>query len=131
MNKRWTHSNKAIYNLGYHFVWCPKFRRSILFGDLSKRLSEILNEKAKELDVIIEGAQINGDHLHLFVRCSPIDSPHFIVQQFKGVSSNKLRKEFPELMKMPSLWTRSYYCESIGHISKNIIKKYIKDQKNK
>ena len=131
MNKRWTHSNKAIYNIGYHLVWCPKFRRNILSGNLEKRLLEILYEKAKDLNVSIENAQINGDHVHLFVRCSPIDSPHFIVQQFKGVSSNILRKEFPNLMKMPSLWTRSYYCESIGHISEKIVKKYIEDQKNK
>jgi len=27
-------------------------------------------------------------------------------------------------------WTRSYYCESIGHISEEAVKKYIKDQKN-
>jgi REP element-mobilizing transposase RayT len=31
---------------------------------------------------------------------------------------------------MPTLWTRSYYCESVGHISENIIKKYIEDQKS-
>ena len=81
MNRRWTHSNKAVYNLGYHLVWCPKFRRNILFGKLSKRLSEIINKKAEELDIVIENEQINGDHVHLFVKCSPIDSPHFIVQQ--------------------------------------------------
>ena len=27
-------------------------------------------------------------------------------------------------------WTRSYYCESIGHISEESVKKYIEDQKN-
>jgi putative transposase len=131
MKKRWTHSNKAIYNLGYHLIWCPKFRRNILFGKLSNRLKEILIEKSKDIEVSIENLQINGDHVHLFVKCSPIDSPHFIVQQLKGASSNILRKEFPELMKMPSLWTRSYYCESIGKISEGEIKKYIENQKNK
>jgi putative transposase len=131
MKKRWTHSNKAIYNLGYHLIWCPKFRRNILFGKLSNRLKEILIEKSKDIEVSIENLQINGDHVHLFVKCSPIDSPHFIVQQLKGASSNILRKEFPELMKMPSLWTRSYYCESIGKISEDEIKKYIENQKNK
>lgn len=29
------------------------------------------------------------------------------------------------------LWARSFYCESIGHISEATIKKYIEEQKNK
>ncbi|MDR1379804.1 MAG: transposase [Synergistaceae bacterium] len=39
--------------------------------------------------------------------------------------------ELPHLLKMPSLWTRSYYCESVGHISKKTIMKCIEEQKNK
>jgi len=30
-----------------------------------------------------------------------------------------------------TLWTNSYYCESVGHISEDTIKKYIEDQKTK
>jgi len=47
-------------------------------------------------------------------------------------SSRVLRKEFPFLKsRLPSLWTRSYYCESVGHISEETIRKYIEDQKGK
>ena len=39
--------------------------------------------------------------------------------------------EFPKLKsRIPTLWTRSYYCESIGHISEEAVKKYIEEQKN-
>ena len=76
--------------------------------------------------------EIMPDHVHIFVKANPVASPHWIVQQFKGYSSNILRKEFPELKsKLPTLWTRSYYCESVGHISEDTIKKYIEDQKGK
>lgn len=62
---------------------------------------------------------------------SPVDSPHYIVQQFKGVTSWTLRLGFPGIKKkVPTLWTRSYYCESIGHISVEIVQRYIEDQKN-
>lgn len=72
------------------------------------------------------------DHVHLFVKSDPRNSPHFIVQQFKGHTSRVLREEFPSLKsRLPSLWTRSYYCESVGHISEETIKKYIEDQKGK
>jgi len=56
----------------------------------------------------------------------------FIVQQLKGYTSRILRQEYSSLMtRIPTLWTRSYYCESIGHISEFTIKKYIEEQKLK
>jgi putative transposase len=75
------------------------------------------------------------DHTHLFIKSTPVLSPHYIVQQLKGYTSHELRKEFPQLKsKLPTLWTRSYYCESVaptGHpISAETIKKYIDGQKN-
>lgn len=127
---RWTHSNKAVFNIGYHFIWCSKYRRKVLIGDIEARLREMLVLKAKEIGVEIQSLEIMPDHVHLFVKSSPVASPHWIVQQLKGYTSNALRKEFRMLKsKLPTLWTRSYYCESVGHISEDTIKKYIGDQK--
>lgn len=129
---RWDKSNKATYNIGYHLIWCPKYRRRVLVGLIEKRLKELLYEKADGLSIIIEKMEVMPDHVHLFVKCSPINSPHLIVKHLKGYSSRIMRLEFPKLKsRLPSLWTRSYYCESIGHISEETIKKYIDDQKNK
>ena len=38
MSERWKKSNKAVYNLGYHLIWCPKYRRKILYGDVRKAI---------------------------------------------------------------------------------------------
>ena len=131
MKKRWTHSNKAIYNIAYHLIWCPKYRRKVLVGEKEKRLKELLIKKSKELAVVIEKMEVMPDHIHLFIKASPTDSPHWIVQQFKGYTSRILRSEFPDLKsRLPTLWTRSYYCESVGHISEATILRYIEDQKN-
>ena len=130
--KRWTTSNKAVYNVNYHLIWCPKYRRKVLTGEVETRLKGLLNEKAKKIDVTIEKLEVMPDHVHLFVKASPVDSPHFIVQQLKGYTSRILRSEFPFLKsRLPTLWTRSYYCESIGHISQETIKRYIENQRNK
>jgi putative transposase len=70
------------------------------------------------------------EHVHLFIKAQPVDSPHFIVQQLKGYTSRIMRQEFKSLVtRIPSLWTRSYYVESVGHISEETIKKYIAEQK--
>lgn len=128
--KRWTTSNKAVYNIGYHLIWCPKYRRKVLVGDVEVRLRELFLERANEIGVSIEQMEVMPDHVHLFVKSPPTLAPHYIVQQLKGASSRILRDEFPHLKsRLPTLWTRSYYCESVGHISEDTIRKYIEDQK--
>lgn len=130
-NERWTTSNKAVYNIGYHLIWCPKYRRKVLTDAVETRLKEMLIAKATELGLTIETMEVMPDHVHLFIKAPPTLAPHFIVQQLKGYTSYQLRKEFPTLKsRLPTLWTRSYYCESIGYISEEIVKRYIEDQKN-
>ena len=128
--ERWTTSNKAVYNISYHLIWCPKYRRKILVDKVEVRLKELLISKAIELDLVIDAMEVMPDHVHLFVKAQPIHSPHYIVQQLKGYTSFVLRNEFPKVKsRLPSLWTRSYYCESVGHISEDTIQKYIEQQK--
>jgi len=104
----------------------------VLTGDAETRLKELLAEKAGQIDIEIVQMEIMPDHVHLFIKATPVNSPHYIVQQLKGYTSRVLRQEFPSLKsRLPSLWTRSYYCESVGHISEETILKYIEDQKNR
>ena len=128
---RWTKSNTTVYNIGYHLIWCPKYRRKVLVGEVEKRLVQLLNEKSKQHSWILDTIEIMPDHVHVFIKASPVHAIQYIVNQLKGHTSRILRKEFPALRsRIPSLWTRSYYVETIGHISEKTIKQYIKDQKN-
>lgn len=127
---RYTCSRHCIYNVSYHIIWCPKYRRKVLIDGVDVRLKELLLEKAQMLEVTIERMEVMPDHVHLFVKANPQLPIHFIINQFKGYSSVILRNEFPKLRsRLPSLWTHSYYVETIGHISEATIKKYIEDQK--
>jgi putative transposase len=132
MKQRWKSSVKAKFNIAYHLIWCPKYRRKVLVNGVDVRLKELLVEKAKDLNISIENIEVMPDHVHLFVKCNPTDNPQQIVGQLKGYASRYLRKEFPTLKsRLPCLWTRSYFAESVGHISEATIKKYIEEQKNK
>jgi putative transposase len=132
VTKRWKRSNKSVYNIGYHLIWCPKYRRKVLVNPVDKELKRLLFIKSKEINVDIENLEIMPDHVHLFVKSDPTSAPHWIVQQFKGYTSSMLRSKFKFLTtKLPTMWSRSYYCESVGHISEATIKKYIEEQKGK
>ena len=129
---RWVNSNTSVYNLGYHIIWCPKYRRKVLINEIENKLKEIIITKCNELDCYVHELNIMPDHVHLFVKTKPTIAPHFLIKQIKGISSRILRNEFKELKrKMPSMWTRSYFIESVGHISQETIEKYIQEQKNK
>ena len=129
---RWTTSKTTVYNLGYHIIFCPKYRREVLTGKIEQRLKQLFLEKANELEIEIQDLTIMPDHVHLFIKADPTLAPHYIVRQLKGYSAKILREEFPELKsRLPSLWTRSYYVESVGHISEDTIRKYIEDQEGK
>ena len=132
MKNRWKSSHKAVYNIGYHLIWCPKYRRKVLVDAVEQRLKELVIEKAASIGVSIEQMEVIPDYIHIFVKTGPTNPPHYIVQQLKGYTSHLLREEFPTLKsKLPTLWTRSYYCESVGHISEETVKHYIADQKNR
>ena len=86
------------------------------------------SNSSQRIVILIE---VMAEHVHLFVKAKPSAAPHWIVQQLKGCRSRLLWQEYPELKsKLPALWTRSYYCENVGHISETSIGKTIDDQKD-
>jgi putative transposase len=117
--------------LKYHIVWCTKYRRKFLDIEKQKYLKTLLVEKAFHNGYTIEALETMEDHVHIFLSASVKDSVHRIVSQLKGYSSFKLKNKFPSLKtRVPNIWTRSYYAGTIGHISEETVKKYIKNQKN-
>lgn len=127
---RYKYASHCVYNMGFHIIFCPKYRRKVLVDGIDERLEELLLEKAEDLEIQIDQMEVTPDHVHLFVKCKPTLAVHHIINQLKGYTSVILRREFPKLKsRLPTLWTRSYYVESVGHISEEAIRKYIEDQK--
>ena len=128
--KNLKHNTTSVVNINYHIIWCPKYRRSVLVGGVETRLKELLPELAEESGCTIETMEVMPDHIRIFLKGTPTIPIHLIVKNLKGKSSRILRAEFPHLKKrLPCLWTRSYYCETIGCINEETIKKYIENQK--
>lgn len=125
------HNRTSVTMINYHIVFCPKYRRHILVGKIKDRLEEIMQNVALENGWEITAKEVMPDHVHLFVSANVKSKPESVVKRFKGRSSRYLRKEFPELLKMPTLWTRSYFLATAGNVSASTIKKYIEQQWDK
>jgi putative transposase len=132
MNARYRQNAGATYSLKYHIVWCPKYRRAVLVDVVADRLRAILTEKSAQLGMKIQALEVLPDHVHLFVESDPTRCVAEIVNRLKGYTSHLLRQEFPSLRsRLPTLWSRSYYAGSVGHVSAATVERYIAEQKGK
>jgi putative transposase len=132
MEARYRKNAGAVFSLKYHLVWCPKYRRRVLEGEIATRLRYLLIEKATEFDITVHALEIMPDHVHLFVESDPTLCVAEIVNRLKGYTSRKLRAQFKTLRtRLPCLWSRAYYAGSIGYVSDAVVRKYIENQKGK
>ncbi len=124
-------NNHSVTLLNYHFVWCPKRRKPVLTGDIAKRLQEIIFGLCTENNWRLIALEIMPDHVHMFLNAEPVDAPSVIIKRIKGRASHHLRKEYPELKKLPTLWTPSYFVSTAGNVSTETVKRYIEGQRGK
>lgn len=130
MDSRYAKNAGAVFSLKYHLVWCPKYRRPVLIGDIELRLKELLNEIAQECGWTLHAMEVMPDHVHLFVESRPEWSVTEVVNRFKGITSRRLRDEFHSLVtRLPTLWSRSYFAATVGAVSEATIRRYIEAQK--
>ena len=124
------HESNAVSLLNYHFVFIPKRRKKVLVGSIAERLQQIICELVIENRWKIIAMEIMPDHVHLFLNVKPTDDPSSIMRKIKGRASHHLRKEFPELLKIPTLWTPIYFVSTAGNICTETVKKYIEQQRD-
>lgn len=130
--KEYRRTNTTVSMINYHLIFCPRYRRKIFLIDgVEARFKELVNQICEQNKFKIIAMECDKDHCHLFVNVPPTVSPHIVMKMVKGATSRILRSEFPQLSKMPSLWTRSYFASTAGGVSSAIIEQYIKSQKTR
>jgi putative transposase len=129
MKRQVTTGAGGVYDLGYHIVWCPKYRRPVLTTDIAARCEALIRDKCAEHDWPVIALEVMPDQVHLLVKAHPRHSPSFIANQIKGFTSPQLRAEFPALKsRLPTLWSRSFFCATVGAVSANTVQRYIDTQ---
>ena len=129
LSMKYKSNRNIVYSCKYHIIWCPKYRRKVLVGEVETRLKELVIKIANELDVKIIEVETDQDHIHILAEVDP----QFVVNRFirivKGRTSRLLRDEFPHLRKrLPTLWTNSCFVSTVGGAPLSIVKQYIESQ---
>jgi putative transposase len=120
-----------VSSLGLHLVWCPKYRRPLLGGRVAARLDELFDEIAAGNGWQIVAREVMPDHVHIFVRVGPTDSPAEVARRFKGRTWRVLRGEFAWLGRKKVLWSKSYFAASVGYVSEATVRRCIEHQWDK
>lgn len=131
MAQEYRHKTTSVSLINYHLIWCPKRRRRVLVNAVQVRLDGLIREVAAELDCTVLALEIMPAHVHLCLSAPPTLAPNQIVRRIKGRSSRVLRQEFPHLLRLPSLWTRSYFVSTAGNVSSQTIQRYIAEQRTR
>ena len=122
------------YLVQYHIIWCPKFRFSVLKGNVELRLKEILQQICDKYSYEIKALEVMPDHIHIFLDCPQTAAPCDVAKTLKSISAVEMFKAFPQLKRFYArcgvLWSRGYFISTVGHISENTVIKYIEEQKN-
>ena len=119
----------AKFLLNYHFVWIPKYRKSILDRpEIKKIISDTIKELSVKHKFDILALEIMPDHIHLFVSALPEYSPSKLMNIIKGTTAKRISKQFPDLNIKGSVWTRAYFVATAGNVSSETIRHYIDRQ---
>jgi putative transposase len=122
---------QRVHLIVYHLIWCPKRRQAVLGESVAARCRELIEGKCAERGWTILALAVQPDHIHLCVRVWPSDSAAEVVKECKGITAFPLRTQYPQLRKLPSMWTRSYFASTAGKVSQETIQRYIDAQTGK
>ena len=122
----------AVYDLKYHLVWVPKYRKKILDEEIREYLEEVFEKIAQEYEFEIDTIGIMEDHVHIFAGAPPRYSPAELVQIMKSISAREVFKKYPKLRKQywaGELLNDGYFVRSVGdNVIADVIRKYIEYQ---
>jgi putative transposase len=123
-----THSNHTVYNVNYHFVWCPKYRHSFL-ANIETSLDTSFRSVCEEYGYEIESLHIVPDHVHLFLSAHPKHAPSDIARTVKSVTAREMWDQHESFLEDylwgGGFWESSYYVGTAGEVSATTIEKYI------
>ena len=118
----------CVYQTAYHAVWCPKYRKAVLVGNIATETERLIREICTQRQWDVLALEIQPDHIHLFVSLPPSISVAEVMKILKGSIARTLFVKFPELKQKlwgGHLWSPSYYVGTAGNVSSETIERYI------
>jgi len=122
----------CVFVLHAHLVFVTKYRHQVFTARHLERLEQIMRDVCADFETGL--AEFNGEsnHVHPPVNFPPKVALSRLVNSLKGVSSRRMRQEFPDLAphywRARRLWSGSYFAGSAGGAPISVLRQYIEQQ---
>jgi putative transposase len=112
-------------------VIVPKYRKKVLYGNVRRKVGEILRELCRQKEVEVLEGHAMPDHIHLCLSVPPKYSIAMIVGYLKGKSAIRIYREIVQGKRITNrnFWTRGYYVSTVG-LDEKTVREYIKNQED-
>ncbi len=121
-----------VFRIVYHFVWIPKYRHKVFTEPYRASLKDIIHKIGYDYNIEVLELEIPKDHIHMVVRSEPKICLSWIMQVLKSISARNFFRLYPEIKRKyfwgGKLWTQSFFVETIGNASEEVIRKYVQNQ---
>ncbi|MEV4813276.1 IS200/IS605 family transposase [Micromonospora avicenniae] len=122
----------CVFAMHVHLVFVTKFRHNVFTDRHLTRMEAIMRDVCADFETQLVEFNGENNHVHLLVNYPPKVAVARLVNSLKGVSSRRLRQEFPDLARhyyqANKLWSGSYYAGSVGGAPLSAVKQYIEQQ---
>ncbi|MDI6453821.1 IS200/IS605 family transposase [Peloplasma aerotolerans] len=118
------------WNCQYHIVFCPKYRRKVIYGKLRSDIGRYLRRLCEYKGVEIVEAHAMSDHIHMLVKIPPKLAVSSFMGYLKGKSSLIIFDEHANLKYnygSRHFWSEGYYVSTVG-LNKKTVENYIRNQ---
>lgn len=128
------YTKRYVYNFHYHLIWTTKYRRKTFNTKaLVDEMKSILTKVADDNNIVIEKMEVMSDHVHVLISFPPSKAPTSAIKALKGRSAFIFLRRHPEIRGSQywgnHLWSTSYYMSTLGNMSKDMVEKYIDNQR--
>jgi REP element-mobilizing transposase RayT len=136
MKNELRHSAHTVGETNLHLQFTPAYRRDIFRDPLVKELTTAyLVERAQQMQIFVSAIDCGPDHIHLFIENWKNWSIKALARELKKYASRKMRKGHKILFEHKlwgnKFWTCGYFHRTVGVVTKDTVKKYVKESQKK
>ena len=120
----------SVWDCKYHVVFIPKYRKKTLYGELRRRLGDVLRTLAQQKECQVVEGHLMPDHVHMLISIPPKYSVAQVIGYIKGKSAIHVARTFFDHKRNfvgQHFWARGYFVSTVGR-DEATIREYIRNQ---
>lgn len=129
----WNSKNRHKYLLQYHIIFVCKYRKHLLINCVTDDIKQLSYQISQKHNFTIKEMETDKDHIHYMIEAEPMMSISQIVNLLKSYTTYHIWKRYEKFLsnhfwKEHTFWTDGYFACSIGNVSENTLREYIRNQ---